>query len=378
MIPLVGLLKNNNIRCIMFSMINLTKKISILLIVLVATGLKSEEGLKDKHKNREYFLVFAHVVSIQKMENEAGLAIMEISHVYKGPENLKNKTFSLVVTEGGRFSVPDLNVGEEGVWCVTIIKENLQPQLGEHFGLWSPTRKKFDKVYYEHILRLADYIEGYEKTVAPENKVAYLKKGAFNEVGEISAWAINELSYLNDEITNEYLYGLTDASDLSVLGKLKLDEVLSRVKSKEWSYAKERFEYLYSVFSMKEISKYESDKLCRYLGLLLQTRDEKLFDEVLLIAKKVLNNQDLDPEFRGSLLRYFRLILSKDKYNDQIFDVFVTEIRNDSDGAELALYSIKNDFIMDENKKEILIGLKKQIQNKDRVKIITEILEKQN
>lgn len=317
-------------------------------------------------------LVRAQVVAVDEDQKDRLVATMEILHVYVGQMEAKGKKFSCLTGSWGSYGftvIPTLTLHEEGIWWITIDQNKPSPLLHSFMGIPSPSRKSIDD-RYNYAVKLAESIEKYNEIEGIEKRKEYLIDSVFHNSPEVSAWGISVLSK-NDNLSN--MIELLENDDVPVFGRIAADSTLLERFGNDWGKSAARKMYLENMLSSDNLGKYDSEKLISLLDRISQQNTLK-YSEVLSLIEVAVSNKNMPKSARDGVFHILGVLSQKGKDDGMAFDVIVTEIKKGRKSARAAGYAIKNFLILNEEQKEILIEMTKEISDPELVAILHDVI----
>jgi hypothetical protein len=196
------------------------------------------------------WLVGARTTAAQELGN-ATRSTLQVTRVFSGPTigpALLGQRIEVISANepgsGNNRIFPAPAQGENGIWAVTRTSGGLKVLLGQRaYGLSLPSREGVTASYftpYENALQVGLAVEKVAKLNRLET-TERLKGYAFNNVPEVSAWAIASLAPLLDPDTQEAFFkSLLANTQVPLFGRLAADAQLIQLLKSDWQPSPER------------------------------------------------------------------------------------------------------------------------------------------
>jgi len=308
-------------------------------------------------------------------------AYLRITHVYKGPPDLKEQAFKVSASKSGQGSYgfafsPPLNRGETGIWLVKLeVNSGIIPDLTMgRLNVRLPSRQEEPNSRYSQAKAWAESVELATKT-APEDRLDLLKKLSLNEISEISAWAIGVIAETNSAETTAFFNDLLSNYELSVGAQIALDNALSNMEGSNWQTSEKRFDLL-KRWAGGKYTEYDASQIASRFSAVVKSGT---VDDLALLnlLKANINNYDMPITVRQNAVRLIGVISQRARDEGMAFQA-LTEIVKDAKEEDLkivAAHTINNFVPLVGDRFSIIQGLKAQAANKKVADALEEALK---
>lgn len=367
------------------------KLLMILLLVFFSTWSCLASGESELRKILPQYIVSAKVIAVENYDrnNNYVLANLEVTHVYRGPEDLVLKKFQVLSEKRNlppwndtteRFKIyPTLKKGEIGIWPLRLQDEDnpKQPKL-----VFNPLDKFINSAYrkgiskdYVLIKELAEIIEKLEQKQDKEDRMSILKKNLAGTNPKIVIFAIDVLPVIDEEeglkvVKDKILHG----EKVSFEYRIVADRVVS-AHDKTWASSEKRVEMFRKWVAADYNNKDKQDIDSALLDIRHAFRDKHIERSVLLeLLRKAIGNKTIPISIRSSYISMLPGFI-KEKDHDEYFD-YLLQIIHDSGIEKIqcsAAAGIKNHIPLTEERIIIIKKIIEKIKNKDLKKTLYNI-----
>jgi hypothetical protein len=340
---------------------------ALLAVVLLAGAGSAPTDADDAWAAvRPRIVVLAQVESTEDTSPGVVTATCRITHVFKGSKDLQNKVFRVSSNENSMKAMdyisPPLKEGQIGIWPLRKWRGLLvrEVRISAPY-VPNPAREEISQ-RYEEARAWADAIEEFDKADKGQ-RLALLKRYALSEIAEVSSWAVHATAHVKPDGFMEFLDSLVSSSQLTLRGRIALDEVLCDLKGEIWQDSRERRELLQQCVSA-QMTEFEARIVLRRLGASSQ---RKQIDHKFLfgLLKTAVANKGIPVRMRQS---FCSLVAKNAKRNDDYEESFEYLTRLIKDGKEDkiqdgAAYAIRNFIALDDGRIDALKVLIGEIDN---------------
>jgi len=278
-------------------------------------------------------LVRAKVKSVEEVtKGRVENAVLEIVHVYLGDSTLKGQTFHDTYRANdlrGNAAHSPFKVDEEGLWAVMVgTKGDLILAMDRSL----PFRRRSQKSdpTYANDLKLAEVIESVY-SAKEGDRAKKLIELTVDATPQVAVWAVRTLGASDDPAAEKYLKGFATKPDLKLplQAQLVIDEVLCKVKRKEWLTTTQRMAMLKAWASGKA----DEDDARGILSRLDSSHQQKEVsnDRVCEVIRLAVANKDWPMEVRRYALTLIGMLSERAGDDSAVFDGLFDVIKNGQD-----------------------------------------------
>lgn len=278
-------------------------------------------------------LVRAKVTSVYEVtEGKFGRAVLEVVHVYSGDSDLKGQTFRDVYQANdlrGQAARLPFKVGEEGLWTVMVgAKGDLVPVVDRSLPFrW---RSQKGNPAHDGLVKLAEVIESVSAMKESERAKKWIDLTA-DPTPQVAVWAVRMIGGSDDPAAEKYLKGFAVKPDLKLplQAQFAMDEVLCKVRRKEWLTATQRVMMLKAWVSGKS----DEDDAKSILSRIESSHREKGVsnDRACELIRLAVVNKDWPMEVRRDALTQMVRLGERAGDDSAVFDGLFEVIKSGQD-----------------------------------------------
>lgn len=353
-------------------------------------------GRPRAHNSRPAIIVRARVATTTETQaryhGETHVSTVDIIEVFVGGDRWLDHSFRafsadrIIQGTSSRTPVfPKLIVGEEGLWLLESTDGALKDEHGSRTYCdveWPARRtaarrdlRPARRPEYSEVESLVRTIKALDECPTIGDKLALLKKVAATGTSLLGTWAVCELRdvAMNDEKTRRFLEQLPYKATASFGAKIEVDRVMMEFDEHEWQRADERLQ-LYREWVTGKLSKGDARLLTHKLSQLAQHPNEIGFPqgEFVGLMRKWVNNGQAPMESRENVVRIASWVSRRYETDEEGF-AFLMECLKDHPSVEgriNAAQVLKQDFHLDDDRRERLKRLRKSVADERLAKLL--------
>lgn len=313
--------------------------------------------------------VRATVVSTDGESQAEAEGVLEVTHVFKGPEELVGKKFAAHKRQfqygGGGYFLAPMAKGLAGIYALKSTNGKLHIAWGwSYTGITLPSWEGFSD-RFKQVEAAAQAIEAVVKA-RPMKRLSMLKEYARSVTPEVAICAVNIMGSLDDREVRNYLRGLPADKTLTVAAQVAVDEVLSGGDAGVAWQASQRRKHLLGQWVSGETDEYDASVVRTRVDLVAQHPGGLDYETILGLVKTAMENEGMPVSVRRNYLYPLRWIYERSELGDECFG-YLVELVSENKHNEIrqgAAYAIRNFVDLDQQRvavlEQIMAGLKDQ------------------
>jgi hypothetical protein len=316
-------------------------------------------------------------------------AFFEVTHVYKGHDDLSGKTFAVTAnvsfgSQGMPVFVPPLKLGDTVIWLLRRDADTLEhvPEgiRMKHTRDWLPIPLPARQGDEHPVFPFSDvlaFAKAVEKTVnaPPQKRYTLLEEFALSDRRAVATWAMHALVEADPEGGADFLRQLFRRPEPTALQKILADQVLSALDETGWRTSQDRLA-LYRKWVTAPLPEDAAASLVGSLNLMLQHPPFPV-EAVLELVEAAIENEKLPTKSRARATSLFLDVRRYSEERQRVFQFLLALLkRTDIPEIELAAAGVLRHALPEEvqRHREEVLAAQPSVQNETAASLLQEAL----